>query len=190
MTIEIIGIFFSSLSLLITIIGWSVTARYQKEILERQIAAEREKDIRQIIIPRKIQQLETIKNWVENGYKLWHRWKDRPRQEYMSNESLKAQREEIDKDIHNWISVEYMPVEAILDTIEPYETREDGSLSDMLSKFATAMPTGNPHYYDEQPKFELYKTELSIEESYSEIMQKIDTAIEKVVREKQPSQKK
>jgi hypothetical protein len=189
MSIEKIGILLSLLSLLITILGWSITARYQKQILERQIAAEREKDIRQIIIPRKIQQLETIKDWVENGYKLWHRWKDRPRQEYMFNEKLKAQREEIDKRIHNWVSVEYMPVESILDIIEPYETREDDNLADMLSKFASAMPTGNPHYYDEHPNFET-NTDLFFDKCYSEIMQKIDGLIEQVVREKRPSQTK
>jgi hypothetical protein len=183
MTIEEIGILLSLFSLFITILGWSITARYQKQILERQIAAEREKDIRQIIIPRKIQQLETIKNWVENGYKLWHRWKDRPRQEYMSNEKLKAQREEIDKRIYHWVSVEYMPVESILNIIEPYKTREDDSLTDMLSKFARAMPTGNPHYYDEHPNFET-NTDLFFDMFYSKIMQKIDELIEQVVREK------
>jgi hypothetical protein len=125
MTIEQIGILLSLvltlLSLVLTIVGWSVTAYYQRRILERQIAAEKEKEVRQLIIPHKIQQLEQIKNWVEEGYKLWHLWKDRPRQGYISTEKLGEQREEIDRLITTWVSVDYMTIESLVSIIEPYD---------------------------------------------------------------------
>lgn len=55
MTIEEIGIL---LSLLLTIIGWSVTAYYQRQISERQIKAEREKLTQQFAHEKEILELQ------------------------------------------------------------------------------------------------------------------------------------
>lgn len=180
MTIEQIGIL---LSLLLTILGWSITAFYQRQILERQIAAEKERETRQLLIPRRIQQLEKIKSWAEEGYRLWHLWNDRPRQGYMLVGRLRQQREEIDRRINIWATVDYTTVEAMAKIIERFDIKEWGddieearSLVSMLSKLVESMPTGNPHYYDEHPA-----VESSIEPVFvtylPQIMRRIDELI-------------
>jgi hypothetical protein len=99
MTIEQIGILFS---LILTILGWSVTAYYQRKILERQITAEREKEIRQVLIPRKLQELDTLKKWLEEGYKLLERREKLTYQKNISLRLLEKQRQEIDVNIQEW----------------------------------------------------------------------------------------
>lgn len=189
MTIEQVGIL---LSLLITILGWSVTAYYQRRILERQIAAEREKEIRQAIIPRKIQLLEQIKSWVEEGYKLWHLWRGRSSQEYISRqdvvskELLREQREKLDEQIKNWTTVEYTTIEALVEIVEPFNPLIEDSLNTILKELVRAMPTGNPHYYDEHPDYEK-KSNIVIDTYYPKALWKINALIEKIIQEKYPS---
>jgi hypothetical protein len=55
MTIEQIGIL---LSLLLTILGWSVTAYYQKQILEKQLKAEKEKQTHQFAHEKEMLELQ------------------------------------------------------------------------------------------------------------------------------------
>ncbi len=71
MTIEQIALITSFLisifSLLVTVIGWGVTAYFQKQLLDRQIQAESKRVSRQLYIPKRILQLEEIKNWLQEG---------------------------------------------------------------------------------------------------------------------------
>jgi hypothetical protein len=57
----------SLLTLLITILGWSVTALYQRRILERQIKAERELVARQLFVPGRVKQLEEFRAWLQES---------------------------------------------------------------------------------------------------------------------------
>jgi hypothetical protein len=59
------------LSLLATIIGWFLSYRYQKRILERQIQAENERKNHDIVFTQRIEQLNEIKLWLQNGERLW-----------------------------------------------------------------------------------------------------------------------
>ncbi len=52
----------SAISLIATIVGWSITARRQKELLERQISAERDKARLGFSIPRYIKMIVMCKN--------------------------------------------------------------------------------------------------------------------------------
>jgi len=54
----------SLLALIVTVVGWSVTARNQKELLDKQIAAEKQNTILQFAIPRKLEQFDKIMAWV------------------------------------------------------------------------------------------------------------------------------
>ncbi len=67
MSIEQIGIF---ITLIITIAGWLVTGYYQRQILDRQIKYEREKEARQLIIPDRIQQIKNLRDWIEEGLEI------------------------------------------------------------------------------------------------------------------------
>lgn len=63
MTPELISL----LTLLITILGWSVTALYQRRILERQIKAERELAALQLFLPSRVKQLEDFRVWLQES---------------------------------------------------------------------------------------------------------------------------
>src|SRR5271157_1207309 len=67
MTIEQIGIL---LTLLLTIIGWVVTAYYQRKILDHQLESEKERDARMLIIPARIQRLNEMRTWVDSSTKI------------------------------------------------------------------------------------------------------------------------
>ncbi len=54
----------SILSLIVTIVGWSFTSRNQKELLDKQIAADKQQTKLQFAIPRRIDQFDKIKSWV------------------------------------------------------------------------------------------------------------------------------
>lgn len=69
MTIEL-SLLISIFSLLVTIIGWGITAYFQKKLLDKQIQAENTRISRQLYIPQRIMQLEKIKNWLQEGIEL------------------------------------------------------------------------------------------------------------------------
>ncbi len=60
----------SLFTLLVTIFGWVFTGRLQKQLLERQIAADSEREARQHIIPRRLEELENLKSWFKQGAKF------------------------------------------------------------------------------------------------------------------------
>lgn len=74
--ISITTIALSSMSLIITIIGWSVTARRQKELLERQISAEHNKAKLSFSIPRQLQMIDSIREWKLEGDRVLAKVRD------------------------------------------------------------------------------------------------------------------
>ena len=66
-TIEQLGIL---ITLVLTVLGWFVTAWYQRKILDHQLASERRKDAKQLIIPVRIQKLNEIRSWVDRSIEL------------------------------------------------------------------------------------------------------------------------
>lgn len=68
MTIEQVGII---ATLILTVIGWGITAFIQWQILGRQISAEKEGQIRTIIFTERLKQLTELKTWFQDGEKLW-----------------------------------------------------------------------------------------------------------------------
>jgi hypothetical protein len=54
----------------VTSIGWLVTALIQKKILDRQLKADLEKEIRQVTVPRRIKSLDEINEWFQEGTNL------------------------------------------------------------------------------------------------------------------------
>jgi len=91
MTIEQIALIISALSLLITVIGWAVTAYFQRQLLERQIRAENVRVIRQLYIPQRIQQLENIKGWLQEGVGLISKKNEKSRLSPKDRELLEKQ---------------------------------------------------------------------------------------------------
>jgi hypothetical protein len=154
MTIEQTGIL---LSLLLTIVGWGITAYYRRRILDRQIAAEREKEARQLIIPRKMEQLDAIKEWLEAGYRLWRLRESLPYDaDNISKKELENRRQEIDKQIHEW-GAHYWSMVALAGVLDPRDAESEQpegrkDLGFMLSGIYHNMPTVNLAY-DDDPKF-------------------------------------
>ena len=59
----------TGLTLIVTIGGWIVTYRLQRRILERQVLAERDRDVRQLIIPARLDELRNLRRWFQEGLK-------------------------------------------------------------------------------------------------------------------------
>jgi hypothetical protein len=57
-------------SLIVTIVGWLLTARAQRQLLARQIEAERERERQRLFLPQRVQQLRDLKSWFEEGLRL------------------------------------------------------------------------------------------------------------------------
>jgi len=70
MNLDWITFFLSVMSLIITIIGWTITYRNQKKLLDIQLIAERQKTILQFSIPHKLEQLKRIKQWRAMAHSL------------------------------------------------------------------------------------------------------------------------
>ncbi len=62
--------YLSIATLIVTSIGWLVTALIQKKILDRQLKADLEKEIRQVTVPRKLKDLDEINEWLQEGGNL------------------------------------------------------------------------------------------------------------------------
>lgn len=66
----IIAAVVSILPLIVTIIGWWATYNSQKQLLERQIKADKHRDVwQQVNVPR-IQELRELKSWLEEGMRV------------------------------------------------------------------------------------------------------------------------
>lgn len=57
-------------SLMVTVLGWKETRGLQKQLLERQIEANSHRDTLLLLNPRKVKDLEIMKNWLEDGLRL------------------------------------------------------------------------------------------------------------------------
>ena len=68
--VSVFAIALSSISLIVTVIGWSITARRQKELLERQISAERDKARLGFSIPRYIKMIDDVREWKLEGDRI------------------------------------------------------------------------------------------------------------------------
>ncbi|MEW5989030.1 MAG: hypothetical protein AB1791_20585 [Chloroflexota bacterium] len=66
----------------LTAIGWVVIAYFQRRLLERQLQAEKElhslklaadheKEARQLITPQKIQDLQSLRSWLQEGFEFF-----------------------------------------------------------------------------------------------------------------------
>ena len=69
--ISIGSLILTFLSFIVTIIGWSVTYRSQRQILERQIQAEKNTKNHEIVFSQRLEQLNEIKNWFREGEYIW-----------------------------------------------------------------------------------------------------------------------
>lgn len=69
MNIEEFGVILTfivaTIGLIVTIVGWSVTARNQKKLLNREILAQREQQSRNLYLPSQIQELEGLKDHIQ-----------------------------------------------------------------------------------------------------------------------------
>jgi len=57
--------------LLVTIVGWFVTIIFQYRLFVLQKKFDIQKDMQQITVPRKIEQLEAVREWLREGYRVW-----------------------------------------------------------------------------------------------------------------------
>jgi len=71
MSIEIVTIIIASISLIATVLGWSITYRYQKKLLDSQLSAEKQETIMQFSIPYKLEQIKRIRDWKTEGISLY-----------------------------------------------------------------------------------------------------------------------
>jgi hypothetical protein len=177
-------LFFTAISLILTIIGWKKTYDYQRKILERQIDAEKEKELRQLIVSRKIEQIRQITDWVTSGHSLWVEWLNRPKQLHLKSKDEQEKREAIDRKITNWKSIKYQPIYAIIASIEELDKlaiaaipkdEYPESLAEMISNILGAMPAinSNPHYYDENHMWSLEKS-IDWDNSYPKILRRLE----------------
>ena len=70
-TISIASLTLTTISLIVTIIGWTRTYKNQQLLLERQLQAERKKKNSEVVFSQRLEQLNEIKKWFENGEHLW-----------------------------------------------------------------------------------------------------------------------
>ena len=134
MTLDLITIAIASLSLIATILGWSITYTYQKKLLNVQISAERQKTIMQFSIPYKLEQIKRIKEWKAEGISLYMRLGSIPDKD--------AVRDEMKSKVRIWgdkVFSELIQIARLLDPIEErLKNRQDLSrdLSLLLAQFS------------------------------------------------------
>lgn len=161
MTIEEIGIL---LSLLVTIIGWSVTALYQKRILERQIIADKEKEVRQLIIPARVQQLQEIKNWLQTGLGI-------------VSQKLSGLYQDAAKQYANWKS-QYFKVYLLSSQLElwfpDYHQIESRKLQEVIADYAQCME----QLFTDITEAEASQIAFSIGKTSLTAVQQLDSLIE------------
>ncbi len=65
--VAFLGCLGTGATLVITIAGWLVTAYFQKNILDRQIEAEKTRDTRHLVVPERLDRLRKLRAWFEEG---------------------------------------------------------------------------------------------------------------------------
>jgi len=113
MPLDFITIAITSLSLIATIVGWSITYNYQKKLLHIQVSAEKQKTIMQFSIPYKLEQIKRIKEWKAEGISMYLQLETIPNKDVIRNE-MKAKAD-------NWgseVFSELIQIAALLDPID------------------------------------------------------------------------
>lgn len=70
-TIALFSIILTALSLIVTIIGWTITFRKQKEILEKQIEGDVTKEKISQYVKLALSDIEKIRSWIRRGYEIY-----------------------------------------------------------------------------------------------------------------------
>ena len=150
-----ISVFASFVTLVVTIIGWVVTYRFQRKILEKQIEAERLRDVRALIVPRRIQSLGNLKQWLQQGQQLIAKL---PAEVLFGDLNPEIQRNIQEWNSHWWTYETWLQSENLRD------------LSDQLRKFFLMVPSEG-YSYD---------VGLAVEEG-SELIPKVLKTIEDLI---------
>ena len=105
LVVAVITITISTISLIVTIVGWTITAKRQKELLERQIEADREKVVLQIAAdreknrlefsrPKHMERIDILRKWVFEGKSIC--------KEASKDQKEEAERKETVRKITEW----------------------------------------------------------------------------------------
>ena len=70
-TIAFFSIVLTAISLIVTIVGWSITFKKQKEILEKQIEGDVAKEKISQYVKLALNDIEKIRNWIRRGYEIY-----------------------------------------------------------------------------------------------------------------------
>ena len=145
------------LTLLVTIVGWAVTAFYQRRLLERQISADKDAAKRELLIPRYIQDLSTIRSWLEEGYRLWRLREHIPfRDDLKAARQVAVEKRALDEHIATWAAQHgsISTLARLVDRKIPATVDDDvgTNLNLMISRIYLNMPTVNLAY-DEDERF-------------------------------------
>ncbi|WKZ39075.1 MAG: hypothetical protein QY328_12490 [Anaerolineales bacterium] len=65
-----LSVILAAMSLIATVIGWTITYKRQKEILERQISANLEKEKISLLINMTLSEIEKVRNWINKGFRI------------------------------------------------------------------------------------------------------------------------
>lgn len=65
-----LSVILTALSLVVSIVGWTITYKRQKEILERQIAASIEKEKVTTLLTMNLSDLEKVRSWIHKGFRI------------------------------------------------------------------------------------------------------------------------
>lgn len=148
-------------TLIVTAVGWFITYRFQKKILEKQIEAEQRRDFKLFTVPRRIKNLENLMHWIQRGQQLILKLPEG----YPDSVSFEQFNPEMQKDLEEWNSHAWS-----------YENwlRSEGliGLIDLLRKFIIMIPSQGM----------AYDTSLAIEEG-SELIPAILKAIEELIEQ-------
>ncbi|MBI5879140.1 MAG: hypothetical protein HZB53_15945 [Chloroflexi bacterium] len=134
---------------LVTIVGWCVAYIFQRRLVVLQKRFDQQKDMQQITVPRKIEQLEAVREWLREGYRVWGQVKelDKPG---MTDEELRRRLNVISESISTWYIDGYHHI-AVARQFDPPD----------LSKPLFRMQTGEEEHF--QTGLTALSTMLSIE---------------------------
>jgi len=65
-----LSLILATISIIVSVVGWNITHKQQKEILEKQLTADIKKEKDAIYTSKVLSDLETIRNWVYTGMKI------------------------------------------------------------------------------------------------------------------------
>jgi hypothetical protein len=174
LNIEEIGIL---LTLLLTILGWGVTSFYQRQLLERQISVDKDKEI----IARKLTELDKLKSWLEDGFRLW---KKREGIASLPAKQRAEHRVKIDYEILDW-AAKYGPFASLASTFDAAEATRNRHLTqrplrNVISGIYRKMPVVDSAY-DKFPDSS-QKLDQLFADDYPEAMKRIEALIEQTAR--------